>query len=233
MKMSNFIANDKIYDYLKDLHCDYLKDPEFLEYFIKNKIGISLNKNTLYLPPEYEKNNYYGGLRMKQVPEEMAKLAAYLYTKKDMIKTYMEIGVERGGTFFFLDSYLRAVAPDFQGSLGFDIRNQVLNSRLDRYQKKHRNCAFIMKNTQNHQMHSTVDVCFIDGDHSYAGVKRDFYNFKDKAKIIILHDIVCNLKGIEVCKLWEEIKHKYKYYEFTAQKECKKTQLGIGVIDLT
>ena len=77
-----------------------------------------------------------------------------------------------------------------------------------------------------------IDLLFIDGEHTYSGVKRDFDNYSHllhKGSIIILHDIaLCDpnkgLDSIEVHKFWDEIDtNKYDKFPFYASN-------GLGLI---
>lgn len=79
-----------------------------------------------------------------------------------------------------------------------------------------------------------IDFLFIDGDHSYDGVKSDFLNYKDFVKdggIIAFHDIVENFKdasfGTQL--FWKEIKNNYNYQEFIRENP-EKNGCGIGLI---
>ena len=80
------------------------------------------------------------------------------------------------------------------------------------------------------------DLVLIDGDHSYEGVKNDYEYIKDRAKIVVLHDIVNNAAE-GVVKFWNELKkdkEKYDFFEFKDQYEevvqkTGSTFLGIGV----
>lgn len=80
-----------------------------------------------------------------------------------------------------------------------------------------------------------VDILFIDGDHSYEGVKDDFYSYAPLVKsngYIILHDILDTSHhracGCFVHELWNELKTKYSTMEFLDPAEH--TRMGIGLI---
>lgn len=77
-----------------------------------------------------------------------------------------------------------------------------------------------------------VDLLFIDGDHRYEGVKRDFELYSPlvrKGGLIALHDIVDHPieTGCEVRKFWMEVKDKYQNIEIV--KDLEKWG-GIGVL---
>lgn len=103
------------------------------------------------------------------------------------------------------------------------------------------NCEFvIVGDSSNSDIQREIlkngpyDVIFIDGDHSYDGVKRD-WEFAQKiksARIIAFHDIANTIKhrseGCEVDRLWGEI----KATNSTSEKIVGCGWGGIGVVIL-
>ena len=72
-----------------------------------------------------------------------------------------------------------------------------------------------------------LDFLFIDGDHSYEGVKKDFEMYGKlvgKGGTIAFHDIC--LHGVD--RLWNEIKPAYRHEEMV--KDWKQRGFGIGIV---
>ncbi len=53
------------------------------------------------------------------------------------------------------------------------------------------------------------DFIFIDGDHTYEGVKSDWQTFKDMATLIGFHDVGPNTSEPEVRRFWLELCETY------------------------
>ena len=87
-------------------------------------------------------------------------------------------------------------------------------------------------------------MLFIDGDHNYAGVKKDYLMYRDLVRsggLIIFHDIVAD-HGVRfdrprthytpwgggVYYLWQQVKAHFKHFEFIDDPE--QDGFGIGVI---
>jgi hypothetical protein len=199
-----------------------------LERIIKNNIGINLNKHTLHVPEEYLQ--FCGNLKSKQYPNELAQFLAFLYTKKEQINTYLEIGVENCGTFYTIDSYLRSVNPHFRISIAVDRKDKPRNFNV--YEEKY-NCKFFLTNSADLKIDEVVDLVFIDANHHYYAVKADFEKVRGVCKFVAFHDIVYeHLRGIEVSCFWNQVKKHYKYYEFLNADPVIPDSAGIGVLEL-
>lgn len=68
------------------------------------------------------------------------------------------------------------------------------------------------------------DFCFIDGDHTYEGVKADYENYGPMANIIAFHDI--DLDGVR--DFWNQTRRSLPMMEFV--HSSSKGQMGIGVL---
>ena len=77
-----------------------------------------------------------------------------------------------------------------------------------------------------------IDFLFIDGDHTYAGVKSDYENygaFVAAGGIIAFHDIRTTGREREVSSFWKELKSHGGCEEIA----YKPDHLGIGIIRKT
>ncbi len=78
-----------------------------------------------------------------------------------------------------------------------------------------------------------VDVLFIDGDHTYEGVKKDFELYSSLVKvggIIAFHDIYPGpaKDNVGVLEFWSECRKHFNYKEII--KDFQQGSHGIGVI---
>lgn len=185
-----------------------------------------------------------GFFRPSQIQNEILELLKRIEGKKP--KVVVEIGTGRGGTLFLFSRCVSEdaiiISVDFPGGRfgsgypkwkiplykSFAMGEQKIhliraNSHLSATLEKVR---VLLDDKQ-------VDFLFIDGDHSYDGVKQDFQMYGSlvkKGSIIALHDIVPapkeNVGGVP--EFWRQIKDNYETEQIV--KEWSQGGYGIGVV---
>lgn len=219
----------KIIEKIKKIHdCSFVEQKE-----VENLIlELGLNDEMLNEQP-VEFSKYYGkGLKLWQYPNQLSKFSLELNKLK--VNSYMEIGCRFGGTFIFISEILRKnnnllknyacdliqksnILKEYSEYVNFDYIN--ISSR----EQEFKNICLMVK----------PEFVFIDGDHSYEGVKNDFLIFENmiETKYITFHDITNDVCP-GVVKIWDEIKkdNRFETHEFTEQYESVKGNfLGIGL----
>ncbi len=178
-----------------------------------------------------------------QVKSEIAGLIDFIAAQNP--KNFVEIGTADGGTHFLIRKLCESI--DKCVAIDTDIRNRYLLDRITATAQSHYIRGF--SNSQKVQnafkkifpREQMLDVLFIDGDHSYVGVKGDFELYAKQVKsggLIIFHDIVedwgqrhgrtTNKYTGGVPKFYSEIKDQYEYKEFVDDPD--QDGFGIGVI---
>lgn len=57
-----------------------------------------------------------------------------------------------------------------------------------------------------HPQHRAVDLCFVDGDHTYRGVRADVERLSSHCTFVMLHDTLENIRGVGVPQQWAEMR---------------------------
>jgi len=206
---------------------------EELYNFLDSKVGVS--------DTEYFGAKYKGNLQIQQIPEEYIQLLNFF--KSNTIDRYLELGVANGGSFFMNSIFLQNTAKIIHcvDCLAYkDVpwvgqTSQKIQSKVDRLQEyfPNKNVKFYNMTTDDFfKINSQeYDCIFIDADHDYDGVMKDYINslkFIRKEGWIVFHDIRNYNTGVKKC--WEEVSKNYSIkYEF-----CHPTSpnCGIGIIKI-
>jgi predicted O-methyltransferase YrrM len=183
-----------------------------------------------------------------QKTSEFASLLRLLKRRK--LKSIVEIGTAQGGTLYawckiaVSDALILSIdlpgGPFGGGYTLYDIK------RFRKYKRKYQKLYFLRKNSHKQETKDKlvelldgrkIDFLFIDGDHRYTGVKKDFQLYSSLVKqngLIVFHDILYHPRVPEckVDKFWNEIKRTYKNVEFVDKEDDRGWGQwgGIGVI---
>jgi len=144
----------------------------------------------------------------------------FLKTKLPKKPVVVEIGLRKANQRYFYKELFNA---DYKG---IDIRKYKGDDFIHGDSKKEETLNKL-KNWLNGRK---IDLLFIDGDHSYEGVKTDYELYSPLAKIVALHDIHTNHKlHLGVLKFWKEL-NKKRMLEFRYIEDVGYYGDGIGVI---
>lgn len=171
--------------------------------------------------------------KIQQIREEWEWLIQSVFDSSKKGKyNILEIGCYDGGSSYYLGNYAKNMMTfDNNDPCRFDTTT-IPASESYKYvagDSHHR--------TQTEKFGSYEwDFAFIDGDHSYEGVKADFYNLLPYLKPgtpVAFHDIVISpyhhQHGCYVGEFWRDLKNEFsatKFEELTTNQEWA----GIGIV---
>lgn len=180
----------------------------------------------------------------RQVRSELLQFARIVRTLRPEV--IVEIGTHAGGTFFVLcrcaHPEATVISIDLPGGQFSGGRPKFTDPLLRRMPLSTQTFARIQGDSHDGQSvrwlttllaGRSIDLLFIDGDHTYDGVKRDFELYSPlvrPAGLIGFHDIVehPNDPDCQVAAFWREIMQRYRHQELI--EDVKQGWAGIGVL---
>jgi len=213
---------------------------------LRNLEARLVSKNARFaIPFVYRGKGYFKRIDPRQNPTEIEELYSVVCDLAPL--SVLEIGTARGGTLYLwcqasTDNAI-IVSVDLPGG---DFGGAYPECRIPFYrsferpgQKLHliRNDSHssrVVEEVEGTFGNTPIDFAFIDGDHTYEGVKADFFNYGPmvrKGGIIAFHDILPHpdLEDIEVDRFWKEIRERYRTREIIGPDTYKR-RIGIGIV---
>ena len=155
------------------------------------------------------------------------------------LNVVLEIGTAHGGTYW---TWCRLAAPTAHlVSIDFPGKDEW-SARLRSYPRPTQTQKLIRADSHDPQtirvvegLRGSVDLLFIDGDHSYDGVRADFENYAPLVRpggLIAFHDVdSTNHPASQVDRLWAQLRDLYDAREIIDAANGEQRGLyGIGVL---
>ena len=173
--------------------------------------------------------NQSNGIMISQVRSELIDLLDFV-SNHGIVNSFLEIGSQDGGTLWSWIQMLELDGHAFSVDLpngpfgGVDSPSKLGQWRSWLVAKQTLDAVFAdshkdetkaeLQKVMAERGVALVDYLFIDGDHSYEGVKSDFEKYSPLVRpggIVAFHDVAIDRKHPEVGvnKFWTELKAKY------------------------
>jgi predicted O-methyltransferase YrrM len=256
------IESDSFTDYEKYVFNDYLAiiyewlgDYENSEKLINQSLKIFPDYDLKSRATASSEHKYWrilkklpAGIMMYQIEYEWIECLKEIDKVKPGV--VVEIGTYKGGTLYSIAELIRndatLVSIDMPGGSfgGKDIDSENFSRLEDEIKKIKPEQKFYSLREDSHKAETKeklieilagkkADVLFIDGDHTYEGVKKDFEMYSPLVKddgIIIFHDILEHILEVssQVDQFWKEIIPQERTKEFIGSE--LQGWAGIGII---
>jgi len=221
---------------------------EFASWAYSGNIEAVLSKRSIEATESLTMSHKVVMLGALQKPREVELLLEFV--KGMSFNNILEIGTAKGGMFFALcqiaSPTANLISLDMPGG-DFGARGYVETDedieRMNSFGKPKQKLSFIrsdshkettLKRTKKILGNKKLDLLFIDGDHTYEGVKKDWEMYSPLVKnegLVIFHDILDQEAMFPTCKVepfWNELKRQNETWEFI--DDTGDVWGGIGVL---
>ena len=196
------------------------------------------------IPFVFRGRGHFRSLRPQQVPTEIESLYRIVCQLKPA--GVVEIGTAKGGTLYLwaqaasADATLVSIDMPEVGFGGYRTCRAAFyrsfggpNQAIHLLRNDSHDPGTLTK-AMRCLANSTIDFLFLDGDHSYEGVRADLRRYGPLVRpggLIALHDILPNPKTsrIQVSRLWDEVRQRHQVEELVAPANAGR-RIGIGLL---
>ena len=195
----------------------------------------------------HQTNIEIGGYRMYDgthlhVMQSPWELADFIFALKKheidndfKIQNFLEVGFSAGQNNSLLNKFF-----NFDNIVGLDNFSSHINTGALHANLRHKNLTLAIGDSTSKRIIDLVsklgkyDLIFIDANHTYEYVKKDFENFKpflEKGGVIGFHDVDCpDWRGIN--KFWKELEATGNYNMQTFVETGYRLHYGIGMLTI-
>lgn len=202
---------------------------ERLQKFMRKEKSLD---DILYTTFNYAGYWSYKNIRPEQIRDEIKQLAKDI--EKLSPSSILEIGTSNGGTLYIWARHVKSC----RRIISLDLPRGSTRTKTEFFRLFDETKEFCFLRGNSHDKgtvdklarilgQAKVEFLFIDGDHSYEGVRQDFRDYAQfvaRGGVVALHDIMYH-PGYGVSQFWNEIKSQYPSKEIIASRN----QMGYGI----